>query len=151
MQGGEVLAAHEWLRREIKKIAALEAQLRAARGNDWDAGIRPLPFPEGAPIPGIGFSLISGRDFTTIGENRLFSDMLWSIVAVTKEDRPALAGYLALLVDQYLNEQENTDQAPTSYGSVIECHRESPIYMPLAGDEGSTIWHIGGLYRMKAR
>jgi hypothetical protein len=150
MQGGEVLACHSWIRREIKKITAVQTALAGA-GVTWDKQIRPLPFPEGHPLPGVGFSLLSGSDFTTIGENRLFSTMLWHIVAITKEDTPLLAGTMAAAIDAALNEQENTDNSDTAWGSVWSVERTAPVYMPVLAEDGGIIFHIGGLYEFVAR
>lgn len=156
--GTETLASYTWLRRGLKNNHGVQVVLGVDGAAEPAKEVGKRVFRMGTAtklqvFPAYALELIDGRGRTVVGNDWIFSSMLWNVVAVTVEEVPAEAGRLSAAMVPILHDMFNVDDAPTDYGTVMACTYLRPIdYVEKAEDDaGKPRWYLGGQFRIEAK
>ena len=105
--------------------------------------------PQKAIYPHIVFQLQSpAADTVVVGGIRLAANVLYAVRGVAQGDGYAGARAIAAQIDDALHAQ----RATVTGGTVLSCHRESPLKLPpQTGTGGVVYYQEGGLYRIRVR
>ena len=101
------------------------------------------------PMPYIIFNLQApGNDVIAVGNYRIYSHALYTVRAVGVGSGYGVVQAIVAGIDAALHGK----RATTTYGVVLDCHRERPLKLPPEQAAGEIIyWSAGGIYRIMAK
>lgn len=134
----EANQAIDWIASTAKADTALMA---AATGGVWHQAA-----DISVVAPYMLFQMQSGTDTNTANAHRLFSRMLWQIVAVGPDTQYAALATIADRIDALFGSARSVALSPS--GGVLECWRIQLLAFPEPLVNGKPWSRLGGLYQL---